>query len=197
MRNLRETSNWHRVQRGDTNAFNELYRRHVSHMLNYGLRLCGSLATAEDAVQELFVDLWQNREYLPVPRSERPYLLGMLRNKLIQQYRRDRPYLPEASEIMENSPDTEPSIEQRWIDLEISRQQRDRIQAAIKNLTPRQREVLHLRYFDELTYEEICELTGLSYQSARSQVYHALKIMREILGQPIIATFLLAMAAIQ
>ena len=180
------------MQQGDRHAFDEIYRRHVRHLFNYGLRFREGLASVEDAVQELFFELWQNRKSVVEPRSERYYLLGMLRNKLVQQYRREQTFISDGKANLEHSFEIEPSSEQRWIDLEISDQQRGHIQQAMQALTPRQREILYLRYFNDLSYEEICSLTGLTYQSARSQVYHALKIMRTLLEKRSILALLLA-----
>jgi RNA polymerase sigma factor (sigma-70 family) len=181
MKSLATESDWHLMQQGNEAAFQRLHQQHIRHLLNYGLRLYGSLSVVEDAVQELFLDIWQNRRTLNEPDSIRFYLLRATRNKLSRQYRRDQPFVPDWNESLEYPFAVEPSSEQRWIDLDIADQQRDRIQAAMRMLSPRQREILYLRYFNDLNYEQICELTGLSYQSARSQVYQALKAMRTIL----------------
>ena len=196
MESFTGTSDWQQMQEGNREAFDKIYYRHVQHLFNYGLRFRGGFSAVEDVVQELFCELWQNRTTVAEPRSERFYLLGILRNKLIRQYRREQPFAPGINENVERSFGTEPSSEQRWIELEITAEQRDRIQAAMQTLTSRQREVLYLRYFNDLTYEEISSLTGLTYQSARSQVYHALKIMRTLLDQRSIIAFLATVGAL-
>ncbi len=178
------STDWQRMQHGDEAALAQIYQQHVRHLLNYGLRLYGSLSAVEDAVQELFAELWQHRHTLAQPQSVRFYLLKAIRNKLSRQYRRGQPFVSGWDQPPEHPFEVEPSSEQRWIELDVADQQRDRIRAAMNALTPRQREILYLRYFNDLSYEQICDLTGLNYQSARSQVYQALKVLRTLLDKP-------------
>ena len=175
-------TDWQRMQQGDEAALATIYQQHVRHLLNYGLRLYGSLSAVEDAVQELFIELWQHRHTLVEPQSVRFYLLKAIRNKLSRQYRREQPFVSGWDQAPEHPFEVEPSSEQRWIELDVADQQRDRIRAAMNALTPRQREILYLRYFNDLSYEQICDLTGLNYQSARSQVYQALNVLRTLLN---------------
>jgi len=173
---------WAAFQRGDERAFRQLYHAHFRHLLNYGLRFYGSVAVVEDAIQELFLELWQYRLRLTQPQSVRFYLLKGLRNRLSAQLRRERVFDRETLDEDTCSFALEPSSEQRWIDLDADEDLRHRIQYALDQLSPRQREILYLRYFNDLSYDQICDLLGVQYQSARSQVYQALKVLRQRLG---------------
>ena len=169
---------WKQFQQGSEQAFRAIYQQHVRQLLNYGLRLHGSLSTVEDCIQDLFAELWQYRRTLMMPVSVRFYLLKGLRNKLKARYRKDIPYAAGWDEDPELPFPIEPSTEQRLIELDINNELQQRVQQALGVLSPRQREILYLRYFNDLTYEQICEVTGVNYQTARSQVYHALKLLR-------------------
>ena len=188
------STDWQRMQHGDEAALARIYQQHVHHLLNYGLRLYGSLSAVEDAVQELFTELWQHRHSSVEPQSVRFYLLKAIRNKLSRQYRRDQPFVSGWDQAPEHPFEVEPSSEQRWIELDVADQQRDRVRAAMNALSPRQREILHLRYFNDLSYEQICDLTGLNYQSARSQVYQALKVLRTLLDKHSLSILMLFLA---
>ena len=169
---------WRQFQQGNEQAFRALYQQHVRHLLNYGLRLHGSLSTVEDCIQDLFAELWQYRRTLMQPASVRFYLLKGLRNKLKARYRKDIPYAAGWDADPELPFPIEPSTEQRLIELDIDNELQQRVHQALAILSPRQREILYLRYFNDLTYEQICEVTGINYQTARSQVYNALKLLR-------------------
>lgn len=173
---------WAAFQRGDESAFRQLYHAHFRHLLNYGLRFYGSVAVVEDAIQELFLELWQYRLRLAQPQSVRSYLLKGLRNRLSAQLRRERVFEREPIDEDAYPFALEPSSEQRWVDLDADEDLRQRIRCALDQLSPRQREILYLRYFNDLPYEQICDLLGVQYQSARSQVYQALKVLRQRLG---------------
>lgn len=173
---------WQQVQSGNRLAFQQLHNKHIRHLLNYGLRLCGSMSMVEDCVQDVFTELWLYRQNITQPTSMRFYLLKAVRNKLKAQYRREHPFIAgwdDSSDSL-SQPDfnIEPSAEQRFIELEIDLERQRQIKAAMSLLSPRQREIIYLRYFNELTYDQICELMGINYQTARSQIYNGLKILR-------------------
>ncbi len=185
---LTEQQLWLQFQAGSELAFQQIHQQHIRHLLNYGLRLNGSLSAVEDCIQDVFVELWLYRERLTQPSSVRFYLLKALRNRLKVQYRRDQPFVsgwdndPESQFPAGQPFDTEPSIEQQLIALDIDAEQRQHIQRAMNALSARQREILYLRYFNDLSYEQICEVMNINYQTARSQVYQSLKLLRNILN---------------
>ncbi|WP_353718857.1 sigma-70 family RNA polymerase sigma factor [Dyadobacter sp. 676] len=177
---------WRRIQAGDGQAFQELHQIHIRHLLNYGLRLCGSMSTVEDCVQDVFAELWLYRQGITQPISMRFYLLKALRNKLKAQYRKEHSFISGWDDDRDNIDrpvfNVEPSTEQNLIDLDIEAEREQQIRAAMNALSPRQREIIYLRYFNDLTYDQICELLNINYQTARSQIYHSLKILRNTLN---------------
>lgn len=184
---LDERQLWCQFQAGDELAFRQIHEQHIRHLINYGLRLHGSLSAVEDCIQDVFVGLWQYRQRLVQPTSVRFYLLKALRNRLKVQYRRDQPFVSgwdadPDNQSLEGQPfDTEPSAEQQLIDLDIDATRSQLIRQAMNALSPRQREIMYLRYFNDLTYEQICEVMAINYQTARSQIYQSLKILRTVL----------------
>lgn len=185
---------WQQVQAGDSEAFRQLHNEHVRHLLNYGLRLCGSILSVEDCVQDVFTELWIYRQSIAEPTSMRFYLLKAVRNKLKARYRREQPFVAgwddNSDTLIQPDFDLEPSAEQQLIELEIDLERRHQIKTAMNLLSPRQREIIYLRYFNELTYDQICELMGINYQTARSQVYSGLKILRSKLKNSPLSIFL-------
>lgn len=194
---LDEQGLWQSFCAGDEAAFRQLHQMHIRHLLNYGLRLHASLAIVEDCIQDLFTELWHYRTRLVQPASVRFYLLKGLRNKIKAQYRREQVFVsgdPDDLEslLSQTAFSAEPSAEQRWVELDLDAERRDQVQRALRALTPRQREVLYLRYFNDLSYEQICEVMHINYQAARSQVYQALKVLRIALNhQPLLVLALL------
>lgn len=171
-----ESAIWDAFRQGDRAAFSQLYFEHYEGLLNYGRRFGLPAEAVEDTIQDLFVELWQYRATLSMTTSVRFYLLRSLRNQLSKHRRLpvfttvDTDELPFAVEF---------SFEQQWIDSLEEKQQKTILQQALNALTPRQREVLYLRFFNDLDYPQIAEVMGLSYQATRNQVYLALKAIRE------------------
>lgn len=177
---------WQKFQQGDETAFQQLHQQNIRHLLNYGLRLNGSLSTVEDCIQDVFIELWQYRQGLAQPASVRFYLLKALRNRLRAQYRRDLPFVSgydnSGEQAALNLPpfDTEPSAEEQLIALDIDAERKALIDQTLQALSARQREIIYLRYFNDLTYDQICEVMQINYQTARSQIYSALKLIRKV-----------------
>lgn len=188
---------WHRFQQGDEIAFQGIHQQHIQHLLNYGLRLHDSLQVVEDCIQDIFIELWQYRQGLTQPQSIRFYLLKALRNRLSAQYRREWPFMSDWDNDGEQEGEnqhpfsTEPSAEEQLIALDIDAERKMLIHQTLQSLTPRQREIIYLRYFNDLTYEEICQVMQINYQTARTQIYNALKLIRKILKDSSISRYTL------
>jgi DNA-directed RNA polymerase specialized sigma24 family protein len=74
------------------------------------------------------------------------------------------------------------SFEDQWISNEISEETRAKLQQAIQNLTPGQKEIIYLKFEEGLGYHEIAGMLGITQESARKQLYRALLSLRHIIG---------------
>jgi RNA polymerase sigma-70 factor (ECF subfamily) len=176
-----EAALWERFRRGDSNALAVLFQRLYEGMALYGYKLMGEKSMVEDCVQELFADLLHKQ---PPPEVEfvRAYLFKSLRYKLIrvaeqQRSRQRREHLSQAN-AGEASFDFY-SFESAQNDPEAIRQ-RQQLVSALDQLSPRQREIVYLRFYQNLSYEEIAEIMELNYQTSRNLLYKAIKALRKI-----------------
>lgn len=171
---------WQRLKDGHEDALERIYREHVEALLRYGGQFCRDDNLIEDCIHDLFVELWRNREGLSNNDNIRPYLLVALRRKLIRQVKKQQRTRNEG-ETSEIDFLAEPAIDQSIIQREISEANVKVLQEAMTQLSNRQREVLYLKYFEEMSYEDICEALGINYQSVRNLVSSGLKAMRKYL----------------
>lgn len=172
---------WQQLRDGREPALEQIYRAHVDALLAYGRMFSPDGGLVEDCVHDLFVELWRNRQGLGDNDSIRPYLLVALRRKIVRKLQR------RAKRLDDRSPEEVPfeaglTVEDRITRSEASREQSRRLQAAFAELSRRQREAIYLKYYHGLDYEEICEVMGLNYQSARNLVFAGLKALRRLLG---------------
>lgn len=169
---------WQQLKDGREDALERIYREHVDALLRYGYQFTTDVSLIEDCVHDLFVNLWRNREGLGANDSIRPYLLVALRRRIIRQLKKGQKtqYASEA-ESMDFA--AVPSIDEAIIGREISNEQAAQIKAAMAKLSKRQREALYLKYFEGLSYEEICEALGINYQSVRNLVFAGIKALRK------------------
>jgi len=166
---------WNAFKQGDKQAFADLFKRYYALLIRYGLKIHPELATLEDRIQELFVELWQSRSAMEVT-SVKAYLLRALKYKLIRLHKKRY-----SSSQIEDDVLFELSHEDMMINSEEDRRKAIRITEAIKQLPNRQKEIIYLKLYQQLTYEELEEVMQINYQAARNLYYQAVKSLRKLL----------------
>src|SRR5690625_264366 len=171
---------WKRLREGDRIAFEEIFRRYYQDLYRFAVNFCGSSQLAEDQIQELFLKIWQRRESLADDvQAIRPYLWISLRRELIDEKRRVTRILTHPDH---SADEFSLSIEEFIIRSEGKELQKRHLERAMEILTPRQQEVLFLKYHEGMTYDEIEEIMSISYQAARNYLSQALRTIREEVG---------------
>lgn len=171
---------WNRFRQGDDVALGQLMKRHFSALYNYGCQCCQQPDLVDDLVQELFFSLWQNRHELPDVRYVKTYLLKTLRNRLIDALRRPNRLLLRDEWDERDLFEGEFVIERQQ--LEEEQQQAKHIQQLVGKLTKRQREAIHLRFYQNLTNEEIATFLQISRPAAANLISTALIYLRRHWG---------------
>jgi RNA polymerase sigma factor (sigma-70 family) len=85
------------------------------------------------------------------------------------------------------------SFQDRLIELEISNEIKNKLSAAINSLPPKQKEIIYLKFEEELGYLEISEILKISIESARKLLYRALISLRSIVEPKAFLTFFLVL----
>jgi RNA polymerase sigma factor (sigma-70 family) len=171
---------WQKIQQNDRAAFEQLYREQIEGLLLYGHKFTRDTQLIEDCVQDLFIELWKKRGRLTAVQSVRNYLLVSLRRKLFRQLKKHHSKLS-SEEVSEYPATFELSIDEKIIRSEIRSDQLSQLQEALGQLSKRQKEAIYLKYQQGLSYEEICEVMELNYQSARNLISGALKKLKGII----------------
>ncbi|PWJ57940.1 RNA polymerase sigma factor (sigma-70 family) [Dyadobacter jejuensis] len=168
---------WESFRRGDRVAFENIYQAHFGSLVRYGLKISQDQDLIQDCIQDLFIELWDSRQQLTIPNSIRFYLLKSLRYKIIRQLQNSN------TESLENgyAAVIEDSVEHNILLQETRSGYLRQLGLAMDQLPKRQREALHLRYFQGLSNEDVARLMGVNYQSACKFIYTALKSLRNIM----------------
>lgn len=166
---------WNAFKKGDRDAFDNLFRRYYPVLTQFGSKICTDREMLEDAIQDLFIELWQSRSTTPV-QSVKAYFFKALKYKLFRQIRLQN---QQAQRL--NSPDQIPFTlphEHFIVRGEEDAQRTRQIQEAIDSLPARQKEIIYLRIYQGLGYEEISEVMNINYQVARNLFYQSVKSLR-------------------
>ncbi len=166
------------VRGGNRQAFTELMRRHQERVYWVARRMLGSHADADDIVQETFVKAFLNLGEFRGDASFSTWLyriavnlsLNALRKRHVMKYLSDS----ELARMMIPSRD-DPEAEVRARELE------SLVERALDELPDRQRAVFVMRYYDELTYEEIAAILKTSVGGLKANYFHALRKVQNYL----------------
>ena len=168
-----------RARRGDADAFEQLVETYREPVFRLALRMCGNAADAEEAAQEAFIAAWRG---LPNFRGESKFstwLYQLASHAAIDLLRREKRQIA-AEDITEvNAPDNAPDPQQRVEQSE----QRQAVRDAIRQLTPEYRQIVVLRFLQELSYEEIGTALKLPPGTVKSRLNRARSQLKEILSQ--------------
>lgn len=171
---------WQAFLAGDKIALSEMFLRFYDGLFRYGFRLTSDRGLVEDAIQELFLKLWKNREHLSPVDDPKPYLLKALRHRVIDSLKFIKPAI-EINETIEKHLALVYSPEDFMISSQVSESTRERVIAALNQLPPRQREVIYLRYFEDIDFETIALIMDVNVQSVRNTLHRGMTAMRDLM----------------
>lgn len=168
-----------RARRGDAAAFEQLVTAYRDRVYRLALRLCGNEADADEVAQDAFLAAWRG---LPNFRGESKFstwLYQLVNHAAIDLLRREKRQVA-AEDIDEvDAPDSAPSPHH----LAERNEQRQAVREAVLALPPEQRQVVVLRFMEELSYEEIGAALHLPTGTVKSRLNRAKAALREILSQ--------------
>lgn len=170
---------WNRIKSGDRSAYKELYELHFKDLLNYGSYLCRQEALVEDAIHDVFVNLYKYNQTLADNVNIKHYLFSCLRRQIAKSMRKSFLFSIENSTIKE---DTVDSKEDLMIHNESDKQILQALKSELENLTDHQREIIYLRFGQDLSYEQIADVMGISVNSSRTLLYRSIKLLRKKLS---------------
>ncbi len=176
---------WLSFLKGDENSFALIYQQSVNGLMLYGLKFTTDREIVHDCLQEVFIDLFTKKKKLGRNiKRIKPYLFVAVRNGIIKKMMRENKYRSVSLEEINNNLDfnVEYSAEQYFIKNEKNKRTQERIRDAVNNLPPRQKEIVYLKFEEELDYNDISEVMNISIESARKSVYRSILSLRKLLG---------------
>jgi len=166
-----------RVLDGDTDAFAGLVARYRDRLGRYAVRMLGNTADAEEALQDAFVRAYRSLARCSDPERFGAWLFGILVNRCRtvggQRAKRQRLVSPD-----------EPALARASVPHSEDREAlREAIEWAVAQLSPSNREAFLLKHVEELSYDEMTELTGASVSALKMRVARAREELRRLLTE--------------
>ena len=161
---------------GDVDAFAALVRRYRDAYTRFAVRMLGSHADADDALQSAFLRSYRRLADCRSPERFGAWLYQIVTNECrtlaARRARRERRFVDGALDFH-----PAPAAPQLGGDDAL----RDEIQRAVDRLVPEQREAFLLKHVEELSYEEMSEITGVGVSALKMRVKRACERLRELL----------------
>lgn len=172
---------WKRFKNGNDLAFSIIYKKYVQRLYNYGMHTCYDRDTVLDCLQELFGRLWDRRSQVADVEAVNFYLFKSFRRLLLSKIVEKRKQSLRFLNAQEPGFEILSSFEDAIILEEASTQQLNNLKKAIATLTKRQREVIFLRFFNELSYQDVAAVMEMSVDSVYNLMNKAIYALRKTL----------------
>ena len=166
---------WESFLENDAVSFGLLFKRYYPDLFQYGNKICKQMPVLEDSIQELFLDIWKNRNPTPTV-SIKAYLIKALKYKLLKELGKNN------SQSLPDHQHEQPfdiPHEAFLIAAQDDRERSERLVKALQQLSNRQKEMIYLRFYKDLDYEEISSIMDINYQAARNLLYQAMKSLKK------------------
>lgn len=160
-------------------AYDLLYQRHAQVIYNLLVRIVREPATAEDLMQDVFWQIWENAHQYRGSGAALAWMMRVARNRALDQLRRQRvrpAMIPTDTEEVENiaaSSTVEEAVENRM--------RRAQVQQALNSIPEDQRICLELAYFEGLSQREIAEQTNMAVGTIKSRIRIGLEKVERML----------------
>lgn len=170
---------WKKMKAGDQQSFSVIFKTYYPKLYAYGLKLTPFSDLVRDQIQELFINIWQNREGLGEISNLKAYLFTSLRRRLFHS--RLKRNITEPLETLSEK-DQQPWLfdATEFFDSDfISSAVREQLVKNLNSLPVNQREIVFLRFSNQLTYREIADIIHVKEQSVKNNMPRILQKLAE------------------
>ncbi|SCD19885.1 RNA polymerase sigma factor, sigma-70 family [Proteiniphilum saccharofermentans] len=154
-----------------------MYRAYADKLYAYGLSLHSDTGLIEDAIHDVFIDVYTNEKRLANISNLQQYLIAVLRHRILFLLRTNKRYVEILNDVSDSF--IEKNSQELWIENEEKTHNKRLVKRLLSSLTRHQREALHLRFIEGLSYDEISEIMQINYQSVKMLVHRAVSKIRK------------------
>jgi RNA polymerase sigma factor (sigma-70 family) len=180
--------NWQLLADGERQGLYECFDIFYDDLYRFGLCMYKNPELVKEGINNLFIELSKIKHKLSDVKNIQQYVLTIYKRVLYKTYINYTSSIP--FETLEQDAIESSFTEQSYEAILIASQQDEhlkrRLQNALSQLTPRQKEIIRMRYFEQISFEEIAAQTGLTERTIYNTVYNAIKILKEVFALIII-----------
>ncbi|CAG5005659.1 hypothetical protein DYBT9275_03624 [Dyadobacter sp. CECT 9275] len=181
---------WQRFLNSDVEAFELLMNSYFRDLFHYGSKFSKNQEFVKDSIQDLFLTLWERRSNLSTNIAVKAYLMASLRRMMHRSTLVQNRLHGESADATDEIFDVEFSVEQKYIESESTHLRSLRIRQSLEELPKRQKEVIYLKYFQEMDRTQISEIMGVSPQTVSNLLQIALGQLKKHFKVELLTLFL-------
>jgi RNA polymerase sigma factor (sigma-70 family) len=174
--------NWQLLAEGDKQGLYECFDIFYDDLYRFGLSMYKNPELVKEGINNLFIELWKIKEKLSGVNNVQQYVLTTYKRVLYKTYTNynSKIQFEEISRDTIESSYAEQSYETILIASQQDEHLKRRLQQALSQLSPRQMEIVRMRYFDQNNFSEIAAITGLTERTVYNTLHNAMKVLKEI-----------------
>jgi RNA polymerase sigma factor (sigma-70 family) len=174
---------------GDDAAYTTIYELYARDLYAFGLSLRVKTELIEDAIHDIFVEIYSHRKNLEAVDNLKYYFLAAFRNRLFFLLKKDS----HTREITEKDTVSlhDRDVETMWIEQEEDTQKQVLVKRLLSELNENQREAIYHRFVEGLSCEEVATLMNMNYQSAKNLIHRSIKKLKSVAAFTLLLLILL------
>ena len=173
---------WNNLRNDNSEALNKLFYEFYDDLYFYGTKLCNNNDQITDSIQEVFIYLWESRKSLTEVSYVKAYIFKIFRNKIFKAKAKPLFHVLFPNNEQTDCQDFEISQEDLLIEQELNTVRSELIMNILKELTSKQREILYLKYYCNMSNAEISEALFIQKQSVSNLLNRSFHILRKKLN---------------
>lgn len=182
------TADLQNIINNDRAAYENLYVDYFKKFYNYGKKFTPNTSLIEDSIQELFLDIWAKKDKLLQVKSINSYFFSSFRYALLRKIKEEKRIV--SSTEFETEPQF--SIDFAIISQEVNNELQLKLKNALEALTPHQREAIFLRFYQNLSYEEVADILNITVKATYKIIARSLTTLKENMPNSVSLLWLLS-----
>ena len=165
---------FNKIKEGDIKTFEMIFRHYYNSLCMYAFSITGRKDISEEAVQDVFYNLWKGREQISILNSLKNYLYGAVKNHSLRYREHLKVQEIHRDHVMNDNPETERSPQELLEYKELE----EIIRNILNKLPERRKQIFQMHRIDGKKYKEIAEFYSISVKTVEAEMtkaYHALR----------------------
>jgi len=172
---------WQRFKSGNEDAYRHLYDHFAPILYSYGCKITCNDALVKDCLQDLFYNIGRKRNTLSNltdAESIKYYLFCSLRHEIIRKMNLEAGFVSHTDRVTQTA--FEGSVEEAVIASEDLSILQKTLRQAISQLSPRQQEAIHLRFYENTSFEDIANIMEITPRAAYKLIYRSISALQKV-----------------